>query len=101
MNRTIWNRQFLIFALDYREAEAPFCQLLLPNHSSKTLRCTMPRIEAFHSRREARKPADQGVYHNNSTCRPGRDINLSSDDRHGTGNYHLCHDCDDRNFSGK
>ena len=60
----------------------------------------MPRIEAFHSRREARKPADQGVYHNNSTCQPGRDIKLSSDERKGTGNYLLCRDCDDKNFKG-
>jgi hypothetical protein len=61
----------------------------------------MPRIEAFHSRREAHNRVDQGAYHNNSTCKQGRDIKMSSDDRHGTGNYRLCRDCDDRNFTGK
>jgi|HubBroStandDraft_4_1064222.scaffolds.fasta_scaffold1304732_1 hypothetical protein len=58
----------------------------------------MPRIQAFYSRREARKSVDAGVFHNNSTCRQGRDIKMKSDDRNGTGNYRLCHDCDDRNF---
>jgi hypothetical protein len=61
----------------------------------------MPRIEAFYSRREAHKCADQGAYHNNSTCGKGRYIKVRSDDRHGTGNYRLCHDCDDRNFTGR
>ncbi len=61
----------------------------------------MSRIEAFHSRREARKSTDTGVFHNNSTCQCGRDIKLSSDDRNGTGNYRLCQDCDDRNSQGK
>jgi hypothetical protein len=59
----------------------------------------MPRIEAFYSRREARRFVDAGVFHNNSTCRQGRDVKMKSDDRNGTGNYRLCHDCDDRNFS--
>jgi hypothetical protein len=61
----------------------------------------MPRIEAFYSRRETRKRVDQGVYHNNSTCRQGRNIKLNSDNRNGTGNYRLCADCDDRNFNGR
>jgi hypothetical protein len=59
----------------------------------------MPRITAFHSVNEIAKPADKRVYHDNSTCPPGRDIPREVR-RPGTGGYGRCHQCRDRNEQG-
>jgi hypothetical protein len=61
----------------------------------------MPKVADFYSIHEAEKPAAHRVYHNNSTCPPGRDIKAAKADRLGTGGYRLCHDCQERNNQGK
>jgi hypothetical protein len=60
----------------------------------------MATVMSFYSVNERLKPVDQRVYHNNSTCPPGRDI-PSWERKPGTGSYRLCHDCADRNRQGK
>jgi hypothetical protein len=60
----------------------------------------MPRVADFHSINEASKPIGQRVYHNNSTCPPGRDI-PQHERRTGTGGYRLCDDCDNLNRHGR
>jgi hypothetical protein len=51
----------------------------------------MPRVAAFYSVNEIKKP--RRVYHDNSACPRGRDI-PRNERRSGTGNYRLCEDCD-------
>jgi hypothetical protein len=52
----------------------------------------MPRVAAFHSVNEVRKPAAERVHHNNSACPPGRDI-PQSERLGGAGGYRLCEIC--------
>ena len=60
----------------------------------------MPKVAAFYSVNEAKKPTTKRVYHNNSACPPGRDI-PTKERRVGTGGYRLCTDCAERNRLGK
>jgi hypothetical protein len=60
----------------------------------------MPKVPDFYSINEATKPVANRVYHNNSTCPPGRDI-PQDERRSGNGGYRLCHDCQERNNQGK
>ncbi len=59
----------------------------------------MPRVSDFYSVNEAAKPAGNRVYHNNSTCPPGRDI-PTHERKPGTNGYRLCEDCKNRNARG-
>ncbi len=59
----------------------------------------MPTTTAFYSVNEALKPSTSRVYHDNSTCPPGRDI-PSWERNTGTGGYRLCADCNRRNNLG-
>ena len=57
----------------------------------------MAKVAEFYSINEVKKaPADR-VYHNNSTCPPGRDIKAAKTDRPGPNSYRLCKDCAERN----
>jgi len=56
----------------------------------------MPAVAPFYSINEVTKPVANRVHHNNSACPPGRDI-PANERRQGTGNYRLCHDCQERN----
>ncbi len=60
----------------------------------------MPATAAFYSVNEVNKPAANRVHHNNSACPPGRDI-PQHERRAGTGNYRLCHDCENLNRQGR
>jgi hypothetical protein len=60
----------------------------------------MPTIPSFYSVNEAAKPADKRVYHNNSTCPPGRDI-PQNERRVGDNGYSLCKDCASRNANNQ
>lgn len=60
----------------------------------------MPKVAAFYSVNEAKKPAASQVHHDNSACPPGRDI-PANERRSGTGGYRLCHDCAERDKQGK
>jgi hypothetical protein len=53
----------------------------------------MPQTQPFFSTNEAKKPVAQRVYHDNSECVPGREIQLS-DRRDGTASYERCKVCD-------
>lgn len=59
----------------------------------------MPKVPAFHSVNEAKKPAANRVHHNNSACAPGRDI-PKHERRDGTGGYRLCDVCTEENRKG-
>ena len=52
----------------------------------------MPKVADFHSVNEVNKPAANRVYHNNSSCAPGRDI-PQHERRNGAGGYRLCDEC--------
>ena len=54
----------------------------------------------FYSINETKKPATQRVYHNNSSCPPGRDIPLN-ERRSGRNDYRLCADCRRLNAQSK
>ena len=56
----------------------------------------MPTTANFYSINEARKPASDRVYHNNSACRLGQDI-PQSERRNGTNGYRLCDHCNTLN----
>ena len=60
----------------------------------------MPRVADFHSINEVKKPPHNRVYHNNSSCAPGRDI-PQNERRPGTGGYRLCEDCTKETNSGR
>ncbi len=60
----------------------------------------MAKVADFYSVNEANKPAGNRVYHNNSTCPPGRDI-PQHERRTGTNGYRLCQDCSERNRLGQ
>jgi hypothetical protein len=60
----------------------------------------MSSVSAFHSINEAKKPPAHRVHHNNGACPPGRDI-PAHERRAGTGNYRLCHDCENLNRQGR
>jgi hypothetical protein len=53
------------------------------------------KVPAFYSINEAKKSADQRVYHDNDACPPGRDI-PAHERRAGTGGYRYCQDCQRR-----
>jgi hypothetical protein len=53
----------------------------------------MAKCPPFYSRREAEKPVEKRVYHNNDSCPPGRDIKANGDALNGTGGYRPCQDC--------
>jgi hypothetical protein len=59
----------------------------------------MPRMAAFYSVNEVKKPAENRVHHNNSACPAGRDIPVD-ERRPGTGGYRLCEVCGDLNQKG-
>ena len=46
----------------------------------------MPLVADFYSINEAQKPVHNRVYHNNSSCPPGRDI-PANERRSGKGGY--------------
>jgi hypothetical protein len=50
------------------------------------------RTADFYSVNEEKKPLFDRVYHNNTSCGPGKEIPLA-DRRPGTNNYRLCKDC--------
>jgi len=52
----------------------------------------MSKVSDFYSINEAKKPANERVYHNNSECRPAHDI-PPSERRNGTNGYRLCDHC--------
>lgn len=60
----------------------------------------MPLTSPFYSANEAKKPEAHRVYHNNSSCGPGRDI-PKNDRLDGTNNYRLCEDCKKLNDDNK
>ena len=60
----------------------------------------MPKVAAFYSINEAKKPAANRVHHNNSACAPGRDI-PQHERRQGDGGYRLCDDCARLNRDGR
>ncbi len=60
----------------------------------------MPKVLEFYSVNEAKKPAANRRYHNNSACPPGRDIPLN-ERRPGAGDSSLCEDCARLNREGK
>jgi hypothetical protein len=59
----------------------------------------MARVPDFYSINEVAKPQQNRVYHNNSTCPPGRDI-PTDERRPGNMGYRLCEDCDRLNRQG-
>jgi hypothetical protein len=60
----------------------------------------MPRVAAFYTLNEQKKPEERRVYHNNSACGPANEI-PSTDRWPGDGGYRLCNDCDRLNKAGK
>ena len=56
----------------------------------------MPSTPEFHSVDEPKNPPDKRVYHNNTTCIAARQIPRDQR-RPGTGGYHLCPECDQKN----
>jgi hypothetical protein len=52
----------------------------------------MPRVPDFYSDNEIKKPFENRVYHNNSSCPSGRDI-PANERCNGQGRYRLCDDC--------
>ena len=56
----------------------------------------MTRVPAFYSTNEIKKPLPNRVYHNNSSCPPGRDI-PASERLVGTRMYRLCDGCAELN----
>jgi hypothetical protein len=50
------------------------------------------RVPDFYSINEAKKPANQRVYHNADACPSGRDI-PAHERRAGTGGYRHCDNC--------
>lgn len=60
----------------------------------------MPKVAAFYSINETKKPATDRVHHDNSACPPGRDI-PANERRPGMGGYRLCDDCARLNREGK
>jgi hypothetical protein len=52
----------------------------------------MPKTAAFYSVNEEKKPAQNRVHHDNSSCRPGQDIPVS-ERRPGANGYRQCLDC--------
>ena len=52
----------------------------------------MAKVAPFYSVNEIKKPPQNRVYHDDSTCHPGRDI-PANERRAGTGGYRLCEDC--------
>lgn len=54
----------------------------------------MPNVTAFHSIKEAEKPLQHRVYHNNSACQSGQDI-PKNERKQGNGGYRLCNDCEE------
>ena len=63
-------------------------------------RYPMPNIPSFYSIREANKPIPRRIYHNNSACPCGREIE-GDERRKGTCNYRLCDDCEQLNRQGR
>lgn len=55
----------------------------------------MPKVKEFHS-----KKAGTAVYHNNSKCTEGNNIETYNKVS-GTGNLRLCNNCNDLNKQGK
>jgi hypothetical protein len=60
----------------------------------------MPPVPAFYSINETRKQPAQRVYHDNSECPAGREIQ-KVERRSGTGTYRLCEDCNRLNYQGR
>jgi hypothetical protein len=60
----------------------------------------MPNVPGFYSIGEGNKPIPRRVYHNNSACPAGREIE-EDERRKGTGNYRLCDDCAQLNRQGR
>jgi hypothetical protein len=52
----------------------------------------MPKVPAFYSVNEGKKPTNKQVHHDNSACASGRDI-PANERKPGTGGYRLCDDC--------
>ena len=61
--------------------------LPLPEHVK------MPRVSAFHSIFESRKPPYQRVYHDNDACPLGRDIS-ERERQTGSGGHRECIQCE-------
>jgi hypothetical protein len=61
---------------------------------------SMPKVSAFYSINEVKKPSTLRVHHDNSSCPPGRDI-PSWERKQGAGNYRLCDDCIELNRQGR
>ena len=59
----------------------------------------MPRVDAFHSIKETKKPLEDQVHHNNRGCVSGREI-PQYEHRFGTGEYGLCDHCQRLNQQG-
>lgn len=60
----------------------------------------MPKVSAFHSVNEAKKPAAERRYHDNSLCAAGRDI-PQNERASGTGGYTLCEKCEGYDRQGQ
>jgi hypothetical protein len=52
----------------------------------------MSNVPAFHSVQQAKRPAENRVYHDNDRCFSGRDI-PQHDRREGAEGYRLCVEC--------
>lgn len=52
----------------------------------------MPRVQAFHSVDQARKPEDHRIYHDNDRCFSARGI-FQHQRLDGDGGYRLCVEC--------
>jgi hypothetical protein len=59
----------------------------------------MPKVAAFYSINEHKKPADKQVHHDNSACAPGRDI-PQSERKPGMGGYRHCDECEKETKAG-
>lgn len=61
----------------------------------------MPAVASFYSINEVNKPIAERVYHNNSTCPPGRNIKAAGAEQPGKNAYRPCKYCAERNGDGR
>lgn len=52
----------------------------------------MPNVPAFHSVQQAKRPAENRIYHDNDRCFSAREI-PGHDRREGAADYRLCGEC--------
>jgi hypothetical protein len=52
----------------------------------------MPNVPAFHSVQQAKRPAENRIYHDNDRCFSAREI-PGHDRREGPADYRLCVEC--------